>query len=278
MLKIKRIFFISTILIFLFNSSIISSGNAISLSEEPFRPVDGNFSTYTWNFTGFAEIASINTEGDFVDYTNVNEKDFIWIENPIEGVLNVSIHSYMSYLMENVSSIISNETTSIFANGLYLINITTREYVNTQGLGSANYANSYIDPRGLTLGDKVWVSSSELNLTSIESITIVNVPREAYKLILDLDSVKITCYYDSETGILLKFSIIHTISSEVSNRLKITTTKEESRELLSTNAFNVSTLVKSTNESNPVTSSGYAFLITIFSLLVIKKVKKYKKC
>lgn len=170
-------------------------------SYDLFHPPEGTVSTYRWNFNNFPNICALNgTHIDMNDYDSLND---VCIENPTYAEFNVSYNMFGNFLEEAVDGYMHNATTSIRFQPSYLINISTRLYVNEQGISSGGYANGYIDPRGVSVGSQINVGFTSINVTAKERINIVGTEREAWKLEYISEFMNQTFHYDVITGILL---------------------------------------------------------------------------
>lgn len=188
---------ISHFIYFLILLSVSPLVNFSYASSDLFYPPEGTVSTYRWNFDKFPYICALNdTHIDLNDYDSSND---VCVENPTHAEFTVSYHMFGSFLEEAIDGNIYNATTSIRFQPSYLINITTRLYVNEQGISWGGYANGYIDPREVSIGSQI----NDINVTAKERINIEGMDREAWKLEYLSDFMNQTFHYDVLTGILL---------------------------------------------------------------------------
>ncbi|MHA2366446.1 MAG: hypothetical protein ACXAC7_20985 [Candidatus Hodarchaeales archaeon] len=171
-----------------------------------FYPPEGTTSKYLWSFDGFKEIYALN--GSHIDYDNLSNQEVL-VENPIKADFTVSYSFYDKFVEETVKTIMINDIQSLSIESTFLINITTRQYVNEAGVPSNNYGNGYINPNEVSIGTEINVSSFITNVTRKESLTIADVEREAWFLELkkeenEFSLMNVSLYFDQETGILLK--------------------------------------------------------------------------
>ena len=171
----------------------------------PFYPSEGTVSTYRWNFYGFPAIYTLNSS--HYDYGGYDDSSDIYVENPTYSEFSVSYNLYNGFLEEVLDGTMHNQSHSLNYMPSFLINYTTREYVNEEGEGSGGLANGYIDPRNLTLGTEVIVGFTPLNTTVKETINIAGNTREAWKLEFISENINQTLHYDTKTGILLDAEI-----------------------------------------------------------------------
>ena len=240
-----------------------SIGMTVRAQNAPFYPAEGTISTYRWNFDGFDAICvSDSEENDPNEFDNL-----VCIDNPTYAEFSVSYGMLNSFLEEKIEGSIHNESVALKFMSSFLINFSTREYVNEGGEGIPGFANGYIDPINMSIGTLVMVGMTQLETIAKEVIDITGVTREAWKLEYTSEYSNETMYYDVLTGILLDAKL-ETHGGSIGQAAKIFTPKQTilSREqiLISTNAWDS---VKVT------TSSSIIFVLGLFTVVIIVKRK-----
>jgi len=224
----------SILIITIFSVSIIADADSTS-----FHPAEGTSSTYKWDFNGFSLIYVLNTS--HYDFNDPSSAEIV-VQNPTSAEFNVTYKMVDDLLLEEcIVGVISNGTHSFNFMPSYLVNITTREYVNDEGQGSSCFASGYIDPNNLSLGSKVNSGSYVLNITAKERITAAGESREAWKLEYISEYVNQTLYYDVQTGILIEIEM-STFSGSIGRDLTLLSSQDtqiqtERRVLIATNAW-----------------------------------------
>lgn len=173
----------------------------VSGSNDFFYPPIGTVSTYWWNFDNFPNICALN--GTHIDMNNYNSYNDVCIENPTFSEFSVSYNMFGDFLEEAIYGNIHNATTSLRFQPSYLINVSSRIYVNDQGNAVGGYANGYIDPRGVSIGSQIHIGLTSINVVAKEIITVIGMERKAWKLEYKTEVMNQTFHYDVTTGILL---------------------------------------------------------------------------
>jgi hypothetical protein len=173
--------------------------NFSSASSDLFYPPEGTVSTYRWNFNNFPGSCVLNgTHIDINDYDFDNENCLI-IENPTYADFSISYNIFGNFLEEVIDVYLYNATTSARFQPSFLINISTRLYVNEQGISWEECTPWYIDPREISVGSQIHILISSINVTAKEIVNVAGMDREAWKLGIGNQ----TDFYDIMTGILL---------------------------------------------------------------------------
>jgi hypothetical protein len=227
-------------LCFILLGSILTNSTITRAETAPFYPPEETESTYQWNFDGFPEIYALNAS--HFDYSNFDDSTDIYVQNPTYSEFSVSYRTYNGYLEEGLDGMIRNQSHSFDYMPSFLINITTREYVNEQGEGSGGFANGYIDPRNLSIGTQVMIGFTPVNITLKETVKIAGDSREAWKLEFISVDMNQTYHYDLTTGILLDAKIETSIgvigqAAHTETQTQETTTISHKQVLVSTNAW-----------------------------------------
>ncbi|MFW9992768.1 MAG: hypothetical protein ACFFD4_12030 [Candidatus Odinarchaeota archaeon] len=180
-------------------------------SREPYYPPDGTVSTYRWDFTGVRVIGTM--DGLHIDANDSSSYNIIMTDNPTYAELDITYKTYGEFIEESIAIIMHNETHSLSAFPSFLLNKSTRMYVNEQGIITESGTTAgYIDPSDVMIGDQILISADLLNVTAKKNIKVAGTTREGWKLegkfptgsvIGQFPSRNTTCYYDTETGILL---------------------------------------------------------------------------
>ncbi|MCK4847639.1 MAG: hypothetical protein KAT16_01300 [Candidatus Heimdallarchaeota archaeon] len=211
----------------------------MSVISETYFPPEGTTSTYSWDFTGFPEISTMNSK--FND-TNTSE-DTINTINPTKAEFTVTYVSYGEFLIEEIDGVMENATGSQEYYITFLVNKTTREYVNSEGETTCmGGVNGYIDPFIVEIGSQVEIGGTLLTVTTKENVSIAGQDRGSWKLEYISEWGNQTFHYDIETGILLK-ARLETTEVSIGSGAEIGERKEDkishTQKLTSTNAFDI---------------------------------------
>jgi hypothetical protein len=149
--------------------------------------------------------------GTHIDRHDHKSYKEVFLENPTYSEFSISYNMFGNFLEEVYDSYLHNATTSVRGHWSYLINISTRFYVNEQGISSNDYAIGYIDPREVSVGSSwMGINNTNINVTK-EIVNVVGMDREAWKLGFNSESENQSYHYiyDVMTGIFLssKFEI-----------------------------------------------------------------------
>ncbi len=232
--KNLKILLFSSSLLFLIQFSISPTLNVIS---ETHFPPEGTTSTYSWDFTGFPEIMTMNSK--FND-TNTSE-DTINTINPTKAEFTVTYVSYGAFLIEEIDGVMKNATSNQDYYITLLVNKTTREYVDFEGedIGMGG-VNGYIDPFIVEIGSQVKIGGTLLTVTTKENVSIAGQDRGSWKLEYISEWGNLTFHYDIETGILLE-AMLETTEGSIGSAAEFGERKEDkishTQKLISTNAF-----------------------------------------
>lgn len=243
-----------------------SIGITASAQTTHFYPTEGTSSIYRWNFDGFPNVCVMNSEN-----SDPNELDqFECVDNPTYAEFSVSYGMSGVFLEEQVEGYIHNASVEYKFMSSFLINTSTREYVDEKGeVSSLGFACGYIDPRNMSKGTLVMVGETEVETIAKENIHVTGISREAWKLEYKSESRNETYYYDVLTGILLDAKLV-TSGGSIGGAAEINSPKQTliSREqiLISTNAWE-SESVKVT------TSSSIVYVLGLFIIMIITRRK-----
>lgn len=177
--------------------------NFTRASSDLFYPPEGTFSTYRLNFTNFSPICILN--GTHIDRNDYDSDDCEAIQDPTYAEFSLSYNMFGSFLEEMADVYLHNATTSVWFRYSFLINLSTRLYVNEQGISWEEYTSEYIDPRELSVGSQIHIGFSDtcLNVTAKERVNVTGIDRESWKLEIHTEFANETYHYDVITGILL---------------------------------------------------------------------------
>ncbi|MHA1945972.1 MAG: hypothetical protein ACXAC6_08505 [Candidatus Hodarchaeales archaeon] len=238
-----------------------SIGMTARAQTAQFYPNKGTSSIYRWNFNGFSNVCVVNLE----DYDPNEFNDFVCVDNPTYAEFSVSYGMSGEFLEEKIQGFIHNTSVSYKFMSSFLINTSTREYVDEEGEGSGNgFANGYIDPRNMSIGTLVMVGMTQVETLAKENISVTGISREAWKLEYTSESRNETFHYDILTGILLDAKLV-TSGGSIGSAAEVFSSKQEliSREqvLVSTNAWGS---VKITTLSSLAPVLGLLVIMLIF--------------
>ncbi len=180
---------------------VFSIGSITRAEIAPYHPSEGTSSTYRWNFNEFPMICAINTS--HFDYNSNEAMTDVCVDNPTYAEFSVNYGMFNTFLEEAIDGILHNDSHALKFMPSYLINFSTREYVNENGEGSGGFANGYIDPENVSIGTLLMVGITQVNVTAKEKIDITGITREAWKLEYSIEGLNQTFHYDVLTGILL---------------------------------------------------------------------------
>ncbi|MFX0209153.1 MAG: hypothetical protein ACFFDT_24430 [Candidatus Hodarchaeota archaeon] len=175
--------------------------NFTSASSDLFYPPEGTVSTYRWNFDNFPNICVFN--GTHIDKNDYDFDNGVCIENPTYAEFSISYNMSGNFLEEVIDGYMHNATTSLRFQPSFLINISTRLYVNDQGISWEEYTPGYIDPREISVGSQINITLGSINVTAKEIVNVAGMGREAWKLEYNSEFMNQTFFYDTTTGILL---------------------------------------------------------------------------
>ena len=244
---------------------IFSIGMTARAQTAQFYPNEGTSSIYRWNFTEFPNICILNISDD-----NPNEFDnFVCLDNPTYAEFSVSYRMSNLFLKEEIEGSLYNSSLSLNYKSYFLINTSSREYVDERGENSdTGYANGYIDPRNLSIGALIMVGNSQVEIVAKEVIDITGSSREAWKLESNSNDFNQTFHYDVITGILLKAKLV-TVGGTIGRAAGINDLKQavSSREqiLISTNAW---------DSVQVTTSASFAPVLGLLIVMIITRKKK----
>ena len=252
-------------IMFLIGVLFFSTGMTARAETAQFYPAEGTTSIYHWKFDGFPNVCVVDLE----DYDPNEFDNFVCVDNPTYAEFSVSYRMSNLFLKEEIEGFIHNESVAYKFMSSFLINSSTREYVDEIGRGSGNgFTTGYIDPRNLSIGTIVMVGTTQVETLANEVINITGISREAWKLEYTSESSNETFYYDVLTGILLDAKLM-TNGGSIGRAAEIFSPKQKvfSREqiLISTNAW----------DSVKVTTSSS--FVPVLSLLIVMIIFRRKK-
>ncbi|MFX0207757.1 MAG: hypothetical protein ACFFDT_17340 [Candidatus Hodarchaeota archaeon] len=192
---------ISPFICFLSILSITPLVNFTSASSDLFHPPEGTVSTYRLNFNNFPPFCIWN--GTHIDRNDYDFDNCEAIKNPSYAEFSLSYNMFGNFLEEVGDGFLHNTTTSVWFRFSFLINISTRLYVNEQGISWEEYTHEYIDPREISVGSQINIYLGGMNVTAKEIVNVTGIDREAWKLEIHTEFANETYYYDVITGILL---------------------------------------------------------------------------